>query len=176
MVPMDFAILFILRVSLMAIPLYLCNSLALVFGGKTPIDLGARFFDGRPVLGGGKTFKGTLWGMLFAFLGVLALRTVFPQTDAIIGANYLYYGFLLAAGAVVGDFAGSFVKRRLGIERGKSVFMLDQLDFMVGGFAVGMILAVPTPLEVLFLLAFTMIWHVIGNHLAFFARIKKNPW
>ena len=53
---MEFWILFILRVSLMAIPLYLCNSLALVFGGKTPIDGERKFFDGRPLLGRGKTF------------------------------------------------------------------------------------------------------------------------
>lgn len=172
---MDF-ILFVLRVSLMAIPMYLCNSLALVFGGKTPIDLSKRFFDGKPMLGGGKTFKGTIAGMFFAFLGVLALSTVFPQTADVMGTSYLYYGSLLALGAVLGDFAGSFTKRRLGIERGKSVFLLDQLDFVLGGFLVGAVLMVPTLLEVVFLLAFTMLAHVIGNWIAFFARIKKNPW
>ena len=173
---MDFAILFILRVSLMAIPLYLCNSLALVFGGKTPIDGERKFFDGRPLLGRGKTFKGSFAGISLAFIGVLAISTVFPQTNGIIGASYLYYGTLLAIGAVLGDFAGSFLKRRLGIERGKSVFMLDQLDFVLGGFAVGSIAMLPTLLELIFLLAFTMLAHVIGNWIAFFARIKKNPW
>ena len=172
---MDLTILFILRVSLMAIPLYLCNSLALVFGGKTQIDLGTKLF-GKPLLGSGKTFKGTFSGIFLAFLAVLAISTVFPQTNGVIGASYLYYGTLLAIGAVLGDFAASFVKRRLGLERGKSVFMLDQLDFIVGGFAVGMLLVTPAVLEVIFLLAFTMIWHVIGNHIAFFVRIKKNPW
>ncbi len=172
---MDF-ILFVLRVSLMAIPLYLCNGLALVFGGKTPIDFGKSFFDGRPLLGKGKTLKGTFSGIALAFLAVLAISAVFPQTEAVLGASYLYYGTLLAIGAVAGDFAGSFIKRRLGIERGKSVLILDQLDFVIGGFALGLLLVTPSLLEVVFLLAFTMIWHVIGNHIAFFARIKKDPW
>jgi CDP-2,3-bis-(O-geranylgeranyl)-sn-glycerol synthase len=172
---MDF-ILFVLRVSLMAIPLYLCNGLALVFGGKTPVDFGKRFFDGKPLLGGGKTVKGTFSGIFLAFLVVLALSTVFPETENVLGASYLFYGSLLAAGAVAGDFAGSFLKRRLGIARGKSVFLLDQLDFVLGGFALGLLLVVPHFLEVIFLLGFTMIWHVIGNHIAFFARIKKEPW
>jgi len=173
---MDFAVEFILKVSLIAIPLYLCNGLALVFGGTTPVDLGKNFFDGRPLLGKGKTFKGTLSGIGFAFLGVLLLNVIFPQTNAIIGANYLYYGSLLAVGAVLGDFAGSFLKRRLGIKRGKDVFMLDQLDFVLGGFAVASILVVPTALEVVFLLAFTMIWHVIGNQLVALKIVKKVPW
>ena len=172
---MDFA-LFVLRVSLMAIPLYLCNSLALVFGGKTAVDFDNRFFDGKPLLGKGKTFKGTFFGIFLAFLGVLALSIVFPETNDVIGTNYVFYGTLLAIGAVLGDFAASFLKRRFGIARGKSVFLLDQLDFIVGGFAVGAILIVPTLLEFVFLLAFTMLAHVIGNHIAFFARIKKNPW
>lgn len=172
---MDF-ILFVLRVSLMAIPLYLCNGLALVFGGKTSIDFGKSFLDGRPLLGKGKTLRGTFLGIFIAFLAVLAISAVFPKTENVLGASYLYYGTLLAVGAVAGDFAGSFVKRRLEIARGKSVFMLDQLDFVIGGFALGLLLVVPDLLEVVFLLAFTMIWHVIGNHIAFFARIKKEPW
>jgi len=173
---MDFWILFVLRVSLMAIPLYLCNSLALIFGGKTPIDFGKNFFDGKPLLGRGKTFKGTSSGILLAFLGVLALSTLFPQTHEIMGTNYLVYGTLLGIGAVLGDFAGSFLKRRLSVPRGKSVFWLDQLDFVLGGFALGGLLILPSLSEFVFLLAFTMIAHVLGNHIAFFTRLKRTPW
>lgn len=173
---MDLWILFVLRASLMAIPLYLCNGIALIFGGKTPIDLGKRFFDGRRILGGGKTFKGTIAGLLFALLGVLALGVVFPHSSVIIGTNYLCYGAILAAGAVLGDFAGSFLKRRLAIKRGKSVFLLDQLDFVAGGLLVGSLLMVPTPLEVIFLLAFTLLVHAVGNWVAYITRMKIVPW
>jgi len=173
---MDEALIFILRVSLMAIPLYMCNGLALIFGGKKPIDFGMNFFDGKPLLGKGKTFKGTFSGIFFASLAGLAISLVFPQTKALIGANYFYYAALLAGGAVLGDFVGSFLKRRIGLARGKSVILLDQLDFVAGGIALSALLVAPNLVEVVFLMAFTMVAHVIGNHLAFFARIKNHPW
>lgn len=173
---MTLLVLFIIRVSLIAIPLYLCNSLALVFGGKHPIDFGKNFFDGKPLLGKGKTFKGTFSGVFFAFLGVLILSTVFPQVNAIMATDYLAFGTLLAVGAVFGDFVGSFLKRRLGIARGKSVFLLDQLDFVLGGFVVASAVMLPSALEMLFLFALTMLAHVMGNWLAFLAKMKKVPW
>ena len=40
-------------------------------------------------------------------------------------------GFLLGFGALVGDALGSFLKRRLGIGRGKPAPFLDQLDFII---------------------------------------------
>ena len=109
-------------------------------------------------------------------MGVLALSVVFPQTSEAIGANYLNYGMLLALGAVFGDFLGSFLKRRLEIQKGKSIFLLDQLDFVAGGFALGMLAASPTPLEVIFLFAFTLLVHVVSNRIAYAGRIKKVPW
>ncbi|MFA4855130.1 MAG: CDP-2,3-bis-(O-geranylgeranyl)-sn-glycerol synthase [archaeon] len=173
---MDFWVLFVLRVSLMAIPLYLCNGFALIFGGKTPIDFGRNFFDGRRILGNGKSIKGTFAGIFFASLGVLAINVVFPQTGEILGTNYFWYGVLLAFGAILGDFAGSFLKRRLNIERGKSVFLLDQLDFVAGGLAAGALLAVPSTLEAIFLLAFTLLLHVVSNRVAYIGKIKRVPW
>jgi CDP-2,3-bis-(O-geranylgeranyl)-sn-glycerol synthase len=173
---MDELILFVLRVSLMAIPLYLCNGLALVFGGKTPIDFGKKFWDGRPILGKGKTFKGTAAGLGSAFIASAALALFFPKTTAIAGANYALYGSLLCIGAVLGDFAGSFAKRRYGLERGKSVFWVDQLDFVAGGLILASLIAAPTIIEAVFLLAFTMLAHVIGNWIAFIYKMKKVPW
>lgn len=160
----------------MAIPLYLCNSMALLLGGKTPVDLGRKFIDGQRILGEGKTFRGTAGGIAVASAAALALGIAFPETSALLETDYFHYGFLLAVGAVAGDFAGSFAKRRAGIERGKGVFMLDQLDFVVGGLALGLITAAPTLLEAFFLLAFTMLAHVLGNWIAFAAKVKQVPW
>lgn len=168
--------LFILGASLTAIPLYICNGLALVFGGKTPVDFGKNFFDGKPLLGKGKTFKGTFFGVFFAVLAAAGIWLVFPQSSGIIGASYILYGTLLALGAVAGDFAGSFLKRRLGVERGKSMFLVDQLDFVLGGYAFVLPVASPTALEIGFLCAFTLLAHVVGNKIAFVAKIKKVPW
>lgn len=169
-------ILFVARASLMAIPLYLCNSMALVFGKGKPIDFGKNFTDGKRLLGDGKTIRGTIAGIAISSAAALALSAIFPETAVFLNANYALYGTLLAIGAVAGDFAGSFAKRRMGIERGESVFLLDQLGFVVAGLAFGWPLAQPTELEFIFLLAFTMLAHVIGNRIAFLAKIKKVPW
>jgi len=167
---------FVVRVSLMAIPLYLCNSLALLFGRGTPIDLGKNFLDGRRLLGDGKTVRGTFVGIVLGTAGAFLVKTAFPETALFLQSDYLAYGALLAVGAILGDFAGSFLKRRKGIERGKSVFLLDQLDFVVGGLAIGSLLVKPSLLEWIFLLAFTMLAHVLGNWIAYLAKLKKNPW
>ena len=40
-------------------------------------------------------------------------------------------GFLLGFGALLGDALGSFIKRRMGIGRGKPAPILDQIDFLI---------------------------------------------
>ena len=160
----------------MAIPMYLCNSMALVFGGGRPIDLGKNMPDRKRIFGDGKTVKGAVAGIAIATLAAFVLSLVFPETSIFIKADYTTYGFLLAIGTIAGDMTASFAKRRTCIERGRSVLFLDQLDFLVGGFIVGALLVTPTALEVVFLLAFTMLAHGLGNRLAFEAKIKKVPW
>lgn len=162
--------------SLIAIPIYLSNGLALVFGGGKPLDFSKSFFDGKPVLGKGKTFRGTIAGIFFGSLGAAIVSMMFPQLAGFLPANYLYYGILLATGAILGDIAASFVKRRAGLEQGTSVFLLDQLDFLLGGIIVGMIVFVPTAEQVLFLAIFTFSMHRFANVVAFKTRIKKVPW
>jgi CDP-2,3-bis-(O-geranylgeranyl)-sn-glycerol synthase len=173
---LDYLAGFFATVSLIAIPVYLSNGFALLFGGGRPLDLGKRFVDGKPLLGKGKTIRGTLAGIFFGSMGSLAVSAFFPQLAAFIPANYVHYGALLAAGAMVGDIAASFSKRRLGLAQGKSVILLDQLDFLAGGILLGMTLFVPTIGEVLFLAAFTFSMNRFANLVAFNTRIKKVPW
>ena len=44
--------------------------------------------------------------------------------------NYVLLGFLVSVGAIVGDIAKSFAKRRMNFDSGAEVFGLDQLDFL----------------------------------------------
>jgi len=44
------------QVLLVLWPMYLANSCAMLFGGKTPLDLNAKAWDGERFLGKGKTF------------------------------------------------------------------------------------------------------------------------
>ena len=163
-------------VSLIAIPIYISNGMALVFGGHGQLDLGLNFIDHKPLFGKGKTFSGTLAGIIFGSAGSLAVMAFFPNLALVLGINYFYYGFLLASGAMAGDIFGSFLKRRVKVERGQSFFLLDQLDFILGGIGIGMLAFVPSIWHVLFLAAVTVSVHKFGNVVAFKTKMKSVPW
>lgn len=168
--------LYILKLSLYCIPLYLANSIPVLSKGKTPIDFGKKFFDGKPLFGKGKTFKGAFAGILFALISGIMIQFALPKTAVLLNENFVLLALLLGVGAIIGDMIGSFIKRRFGIERGKSVLILDQLDFVVGGIAFGAILYIPTVEEIIGLVIVTLIAHKIGNEIAFRAKWKKTRW
>ena len=81
-------------------------------------------------------------------------------------------GFLLGFGALVGDALGSFLKRRLGIGRGKPAPFLDQLDFIV----VALIFVSPVvelnPLFIIVAIVLTVIIHLVANGAAYLLGLK----
>ena len=167
---------FFIRPALFLIPLYLANSMPAVFGGKTPIDLNSRFVDKRRLLGKGKTFRGTIAGILIGSAGAMVVWVLFgAQTEPFI-SSYWLAGIAISLGAVVGDLVKSFFKRRAGIESGKPWPLVDQLDFVAGGYVFALPFFVPTLPELAFVVLFTLFWHVAGNILAFRLKIKRVPW
>lgn len=85
-------------------------------------------------------------------------------------------GFLLSLGALTGDLVGSFIKRRLNLDRGSPAPGLDQLDFIVGAVMLSSWLYLP-PMEVLVVLILvTPAIHLLANAGAYFLRLKKEPW
>ncbi len=138
------------------LPAYVANGAPVMLGGGTPIDLGRKFLDGKRILGDGKTFKGFFAGVLTGtFIGTLQGRLVL--------------GFFLSIGALVGDMAGSFVKRRLNIKRGDSAPLLDQLDFILGAVLFSLIFArnyVATDIIVTALLI-TPVLHLLANRVTY---------
>jgi len=88
----------------------------------------------------------------------------------------------LAMGAVLGDMAASFVKRRTGRERGAPFPGVDQLDFLVGALVVvlvldpGWALSTFTPAGVVFLLVATPLVHLGANRVAYWTGLKDEPW
>ena len=166
-----------LKLLLYLAPMYFANSSAMILGGgKTPVDLDRLFFDGKPLFGPGKTYRGLILGVcagtIAAFIISLALREeVLTLTD-----NYLLLGFLLSAGAIVGDIVASFFKRRNNIAPGSEVLFLDQLDFVIGGMIFGSAVYSPQFYEVFFVCVVTLIVHKISNYIAYRAKLKKVPW
>lgn len=80
-----------------------------------PVDGGARFIDGRPLLGPSKTWRGLVGAIVCAALAA-GLFGFSPAT-----------GMLVGAGAMLGDLLSSFIKRRLGIDSSGMALVLDQV-------------------------------------------------
>lgn len=167
---------FVIVLSLFAIPLYLANSLACVFGGGKQLDSGRVWMDKKPVFGKGKTVRGALGGVFFGSLGAAIIWLVFPAETDLLMNNYLLFGFLVSAGAVLGDLAGSFIKRRAGVEQGKEVLLLDQFDFLIGGWVLGAVVYMPGWEEVVAMLIVTFTAHKLGNLIGYLTKVKAVPW
>ena len=167
------------------LPAYIPNNAAVLAGGGTPID-GGREFRGNRLLGDGKTwrgtFVGTVAGALVAFLLDLIRPTVVSVSGLPLPAFPSAVVLSLPAGAMLGDIAASFVKRRTGRRRGAAFPGLDQLDFVVGAlvltFAVrpGWATATFTPLVVVAVLVMTPLLHVGTNAGAFLLGLKDEPY
>jgi CDP-2,3-bis-(O-geranylgeranyl)-sn-glycerol synthase len=76
----------------------------------------------------------------------------------------------------MGDLAGAFLKRRLGIAPGELLPIVDQVDFVVGAILFSL------PLTVLYwelaiaVLIITPPIHLFTNFLAYKLKLKNNPW
>ncbi len=129
----------ILETIWLLLPAYTPNNFAVIFGGGTPLDFGKRFIDGKRILGDGKTIRGFVGGVLGGMFIAHIQRIVERIFGVILYSSMDYLSFLqlvslLAFGAMVGDAFGSFIKRRFGVERGKSFPVLDQLTFLIFAF------------------------------------------
>ncbi|MGB3943544.1 MAG: CDP-archaeol synthase, partial [Methanothrix sp.] len=88
----------------------------------------------------------------------------------------------LSLGAMAGDIVASFFKRRMGMERGAALFLVDQLDFVIGSWALTFLLAPAWfyenfTLEVmLIVLIVTPVLHRVTNIIGYKMKAKKEPW
>lgn len=172
------------------IPAYVANPLAVVWGGGRPMDLGLKWQDGRRVLGDGKTWRGFVGGGVSAVaVGALqwpssALWSE-PLTLDALGA-WMGPVAALAFGALLGDVLGSFVKRRMGMEKGSRAPVLDQYDFVLGAFLVAAVLfpgwVVATYVQgealwgLILILAVTPLLHRAVNIVGYRMGRKEVPW
>jgi len=170
------------------LPAYVPNNAAVLAGGGPPID-GGRTLGGNRLLGDGKTWRGAAGGLLAGAALALVLNRLAPTVESV---GVLVPGTLprfplaavlaLPAGALAGDIAASFLKRRLDRERGAPVPGLDQLDFVVGALVVtalaapGWFLAVFTLPVVVVVLVLTPLLHLGTNAAAYRLGLKDEPY
>jgi CDP-2,3-bis-(O-geranylgeranyl)-sn-glycerol synthase len=163
-------------------PAYVANAMPVVLGGGTPIDLGRKWFDGKPIFGSHKTIRGFAVGVTAGTLTGLAqefvLHSVAPPDFVLPFQFSVIVGFVVSLGALLGDLAHSFVKRRINIVEGAPLPVADQLDFVVGAILLSF-LAPPPHLNVLtivIILVITLPTHLLTNVIAYLAGVKKTPW
>ncbi len=159
------------------LPAYFANSSATLAKGKIRMDFSRNFFDGRPFFGAGKTFEGFLLGIFVGTsVGLLqqflqnAYGLVFSLTVDVFSAAVMSFG------ALFGDLAGSFIKRRMKLKRGEPVLLLDQLDFVFGAvFFVSFFRTLELD-TVMFVVIITPLVHLTANIIGYKTKLKREPW
>jgi len=168
------------------LPAYVPNNFAVLAGGGAPID-GGRTWNGKRLLGDGKTWRGTAAGILAGAVLAVILNAIRPSAAGFLGVTLpdpfpAVVIFTLPAGAMLGDMAASFLKRRTGRERGAAFPGIDQLDFVVMSLLLTL-LAAPAwtfdtftlPVVVVVLVA-TPLLHIVTNVIAYALGLKNEPW
>ena len=173
------------------LPAYFANPMAVVFGGGAPIDFGRTLADGDRIFGDGKTWRGlvggTFAGALFGLLISLPITYLTPTSDWSFGspAEAFAASAVLAFGALLGDLAGAFIKRRRHLPRGAKAMGLDQYDFVAGGLLAS--LAIPAwsiprffsgyaLLGLLAIIVITPALHRAVNLVGYRMGKKHEPW
>ncbi|HLD85467.1 MAG TPA: CDP-2,3-bis-(O-geranylgeranyl)-sn-glycerol synthase [archaeon] len=162
---------------------YAANAFPPLIAGHRPLDKG-KMFHNRRLLGDGKTIEGTVAGILFGlFYGAVQIL-VQPYIPLSVGGKDLglltitpAIVILLVAGTMIGDIAGSFIKRRVRLERGASAPIMDQLGFVIVALLLVSLVA-PISIEIwIILVVLTPVIHWLANLIGYYAmHVKKTPW
>lgn len=164
-------------------PAYCANGMPVIFGGGRTIDGGRRFLDGKPIFGSHKTFRGIFAGLVVGTLVGYAEQVLFetfrsdPLLSLVTFSPSLLLGFALSLGALVGDLADSFIKRRLNIPPGSPLPVIDQLDFIAGSLLFSLTIGQPpSSIIALIIVVITPPIHLLTNFLAHLLGLKKEWW
>lgn len=169
------------------LPAYVANTVPVILKRLRWFDFlavsvdGGRKFRGNPILGSHKTIRGFLFGTIAAVLIALIQMLLFsiPVFEELSLIDYsklnnvLLFGFLIGFGSLVGDSAGSFLKRRLKKDPGESWIPNDQISLAVGTLVFVLPIFVPSFLVVAGIIGVTLIWHIIFRIIISFFNVQK---
>ncbi len=167
----------------LVLPAYAANGLVPLFRGKHRVDFGKKFFDGKPLLGPGKTIEGFVFGPIVGAVIATIMMLAFPYLPWELAENPIapaamtpLLGALLGLGAMSGDSAGSFIKRRLNMKRGQAAPVIDQLDFLFGALLFASAVIMIDTSWVLMLAIITPGIHLFASFIGFSLKVKREPW
>jgi CDP-2,3-bis-(O-geranylgeranyl)-sn-glycerol synthase len=169
------------------LPAYVPNPAAVIFGGGPPIDGGATWSDGRRLFGDGKTLRGFILGVLAgaAAGGVeLWVQTLAGWTfsGSFLPLHTTITVAAFATGALLGDLAKSFIKRRIGKGQGDPWPVADQYDLAAGAFLLTALVAPRWLLQnitlpvLVWILVLTPVLHRATNIAGHRLGVKRVPW
>lgn len=160
---------------------------------QTPIDGGKYFMDEKRIFGDNKTWKGILgylifniiasifWGIICNFANLNNYNFFYVQYENTFTYNLLI-GLLLGTAYSIFELPNSFLKRRLGIEPGKTTtgfkkiffIILDQADSIFGiALVVWLFYPIGIKIYLLFIVLGT-ITHLLINMMLYFLHLRKN--
>ena len=131
----------IIEAFVLFIPGFIANPAAVITGGHFPMDGRRNFFDGKRIFGDGKTWTGYFGGSLIGVISGFLLTGIFLLFG--ISGSFSYGNtfpailitlLAMSFGSLTGDVTGSFIKRRIGIQRGGKGSLLDQWPFVLVSF------------------------------------------
>ncbi len=129
-----------------------------------PLDGGAKFLDGRPLLGPSKTIRGI----------VLAL-VVTPIAALVLGMGW-EIGVVVAIAAMIGDLFSSFIKRRLGLPSSSRAIGLDHIPEALFSFIAGRMLLPVTVIDIVVGTAIFFLGSLVVARALFKLRIRDEPY
>lgn len=139
----------------------------------------------RPIweskLGHHKTWAGLIGGTIAAILTSIVQFGV--RDSSLVSDIALLYstlphsilvGFLLGFGALGGDAAKSFFKRRLGIHPGEPLPVIDGIDYVLGSLILLSPLYIPPVTDIIILLLISPVLNLIANTFSYTLGWKKT--
>ena len=142
----------------------------------------ARYWPGwnppisRRWLGDHKTLLGFGLGILVAVLTTFVQAQIDWAGSLAPYSEWPLLGLAFGIGAMGGDSAKSFVKRRMGIAPGAQWIPLDQLDFVVGALLIVWPWASITWFDVAVILILSFFGDIAVNHAAYWIGIRDTRW
>jgi hypothetical protein len=129
-----------------------------------PLDAGAHFVDGRPLLGQSKTIRGVL-------LSVAVTAAVAP----VIGLS-VATGALVACLAMLGDIISSFTKRRLKLPSSAQAIGLDQIPESLLPLVVCRNALSLTSIDIIICVGIFLVGELLISRVLYMLRIRDQPY
>ena len=145
-----------------------------------PLDFN-KDISGKPILGKNKTFRGLIFGIGFAGVSSYIQFNLykidwFRGISVLDYNNWLIIGLLLGTGAMFGDIAKSFIKRRVNISPGRPWRGFDQLDFVIGAMIFISFIKVLDLSIIVTVLISSLVLNIAVNAISTYLKIRTDKW